>query len=496
MSDLFDKTIAAGLLATVAFTTLAHGAVEAWSAAIFESLILILLLLWAIRCAFQKRIEIRVPMTAFPLAVLLVYAIVQSVVFVDADGQKTSLSIDAEATRGAATILFFLLAAHLLAANFFATRERFRMLANFLIVFGLAFAVFALVQHFTWNGSFFWLRATRAGGGMVTGSFVNHNHFSGLMELLIPLPVALVLANVVRNRRVLYALAAVMMTMAAIMALSRGGMISLAVGGAFVFAVAIYKSSRDDSGERFFDAEFDETDEANRLPWFFNLAGAGIIALAIALGTLLVGSEPVLNRITNNSIVQSGEQAQNFDNARGWMWRNSWTIFRANPVFGIGLGAYETAFPNYADGDGIRQYGKQFVFDRAHNDYLQILTDTGLIGAGIAGWFIVALLMSMRRALRLRNALGSALAIGWSAAIVALAVHSFFDFNLQLPAIALVFLIIAAAISNLPLLEIHRMWNQPRQTMLPPGREIKLLHAAPEIEIAEIVGELEVSRRN
>ena len=491
MFQIFDKTIAVGLLVTIAFTTLAHGAVEAWSAAIFESLILILLLLWAIKIVFQRRIEIRVPMTALPLAALLGYAILQSAVFVNADGQKTSLSIDAEATRGAATILFFLLAAHVLAANFFTTRERFRMLANFLIVFGLAFAVFALLQHFTWNGSFFWLRATRAGGGeMVTGSFVNHNHFAGLMELLIPLPVALVLANVVRNRRVLYALAAAMMTLAAVMSLSRGGMISLAVGGAFVFAVAVYKTSRENYSERFFEQEIDEADAANRLPWFFNLAGAAVVVLAIALGTLLIGSEPLLNRITNNSVVQSSEQAQNFDNARGWMWRNSWAIFRANPIFGIGFGAFETAFPNYSDGDGIRQYGKQFIFDRAHNDYLQILTDTGLIGAGLAAWFVVALLISVRRALHLRNAFGGALAIGWSAAVVALAVHSFFDFNLQLPAIALIFLIVAAAISNLPLLDIRNRWSEPQPTMLPPGREIKLLQAAPEIEIEEVVSAL------
>ena len=491
MSDLFDKSIAAGLLATIAFTTLAHGAVEAWSVAIFESLILILLLLWTIRGAFQKRLEIRIPATALPLAAMLIYAIVQSIVVTGSDGHKTSLSVDAEATGGAATILFFLLAAHILAANFFTTRERFRMLANFLIVFGLAFAVFALLQHWTWNGSFFWLRATRAGGGMVTGSFVNHNHFAGLMELLIPLPAALVLANVVKNRRVLYALAATMMTIAALMALSRGGMISLAVGGAFVFGVAVYRSSRRHSDERFFDAEIDEIDEAKRLPWYFNLAGAGVIAAAIAVGTLLVGSEPVLNRLTNNSVVQSSEQAQSFDNARGWMWRNSWAIFRANPITGIGFGAYETAFPNYSDGDGIRQYGKQFIFDRAHNDYLQILTDTGLIGAGIFLWFVVALIISVRRALRVRNAFGGALAVGWSAAIVALAVHSFFDFNLQLPAIALVFLIVAAAISNLPLLEIQFRWQPPPQAMLPPGREIKLLRAAPEIEIAPIAVEFE-----
>lgn len=474
-----DKTVAAGLLLTVVFTTLAHGAVEAWSAAIFQSLILILLLLWTLKCAFQRRVEVRLPLTVLPLAGLLVYALIQSVGFTDETGRAASLSVDAEATRNAARMLFFLMAAHIVAANFFTTRERVRMLTNFLIVFGLAFAVFALVQHFTWNGSYFWLRATANGGGaMVTGSFVNHNHFAGFMELLIPIPIALVIVNAVRQSKVLYAFAATIMTIAAIAALSRGGMISLAAGGLFVLAAAVYKS-RNDAGDDFYDTDDDEADEAQRLPWAFNLAGGAIIAAAIAVGTLLVGSEPVLNRLTNNSIASSNAGAQNFDNARGWMWRNSWTIFRENPIFGTGLGAYQTAFPIYSDGDGIRQYGKEFVFDRAHNDYLQILTDTGLIGGAFAVWFVGALLINLRRALRLRNALNSGLAIGLSAAVVSLAVHSFFDFNLQLPAIALLFLIVTAVISNLPSLEFRWRIKRPNQSMLPPGREIKLLPPVP-----------------
>ena len=483
---LLDKMIAAGLLFTVVFTTLAHGAVEAWSAAIFQSLILLLLVLWTLKCLFERRVEVRLPLTAFPFAALLIYALIQSVVFTDATGQSASLSADAEATRGAARMLFFLLAAHVVAANFFATRERVRMLTNFLIVFGLAFAVFALVQHFTWNGSFFWLRATRSGGGMVTGSFVNHNHFAGFMELLIPIPIALVVSNAIRQSRILYALAATMMTIAAIAALSRGGMISLAAGGLFVLIAAVYKS-RGDAGDDFYDADEDDTDEARRLPWAFNLAGGAIIAAAIVVGTLLVGSEPVLDRLTNNSVASSNAGAQNFDNARGWMWRNSWTIFRANPITGVGLGAYQTAFPNYSDGDGIRQYGKEYVFDRAHNDYLQILTDTGLIGGACAVWFAGALLLGIRRSLKLRNSLNSGLAIGLSAAVVSLAVHSFFDFNLQLPAIALLFLIVAAVIFNLPSLEFRWRMKRPKHSMLPSGREIKLLPPIPRYDDAVTV---------
>jgi len=66
-----------------------------------------------------------------------------------------SLSMDVEATRGAVVVIFFLFICFLIAANFFDSPERLRVLANFLIIFGLAVAVFALIQHLTWEGKLF-----------------------------------------------------------------------------------------------------------------------------------------------------------------------------------------------------------------------------------------------------------------------------------------------------------------------------------------------------
>jgi len=77
---------------------------------------------------------------------------IQSIALAGSEGRISSLSMDVEATRGATAVIFFLFVCFLIAANFFATRERLRQLANFLIAFGLVLAVFALVQHFTWEG--------------------------------------------------------------------------------------------------------------------------------------------------------------------------------------------------------------------------------------------------------------------------------------------------------------------------------------------------------
>ena len=102
-----DKSIAAGLMAVLIFTTLAHGAVEPWSVALFELILIGLLLLWGIKAVLDRHLEIIIPPAALPAAALLLLGAVQSVAFTDGAGQRASLSMDVEATRHAVTVLFF-----------------------------------------------------------------------------------------------------------------------------------------------------------------------------------------------------------------------------------------------------------------------------------------------------------------------------------------------------------------------------------------------------
>src|ERR1700742_2368456 len=206
-----NKTIAVGLMLAVAFAALAHGAVEPWSLFIFESIILAIVLVWAVKAIKDKKVQIVIPDLALPLVALAALGIVQSFAIADPTGRLMSLSKDVGATRATVIALAFLIIAALVAANFWTNRATLLALANFLTVFGLAMAVFALVQHFAWNGRFYWIRPTEAPSPF--GPFANHNHFAGFMELLIPVPIGLVLTRAVRSElRWLYGFAALMMS--------------------------------------------------------------------------------------------------------------------------------------------------------------------------------------------------------------------------------------------------------------------------------------------
>src|SRR4030095_6356776 len=164
LRNIVDKTIVGGLLAAVVFTTLALGTVEAWSVALFELMVVVLMLLWTAKAILEKRLEIRIPPASLPLGALVLVALAQSIAITGSSGQTSSLSMDVEATRGAAPVVFFLFISFLIAANFFDNPDRLRMLSNFLIIFGLALAVFAIIQHFTWEGKMFWFRPVKSAG--------------------------------------------------------------------------------------------------------------------------------------------------------------------------------------------------------------------------------------------------------------------------------------------------------------------------------------------
>jgi O-antigen ligase len=312
---------------------------------------------------------------------------------------------------------------------------------SFFVIFGLSLALFALVQHFTWNGRFYWIRPVSAEVTSPFGPFVNRNHFAGYMELLIPLPLAMIITRAgSRDTRLFYLFAATMMAVAGVASLSRGGMISLSAELIFIGWLSL-KNAANRRAQH-------ERQGSKLLLFLHRSAFVLIIITALAAGIYWTGPERVLDRVARTDMVAADPQAETFFTSRGWIWRDTLAIISANPISGVGLGAYETAYPNYSTADGAAALGVSYTVDRAHNDYLQVLADGGLIGGGIVFWFIISVFRAVFRGLKSRDPLRQAFALGGGAGIFGLLVHSCFDFNLQLPSNALLFLLLAGLVAQ------------------------------------------------
>jgi O-antigen ligase len=432
MSHLLDNAIAASLILVLIFAALAHGVVEPWSIFVFELASVVLTLLWVIKAVVDRKLSLVIPQTIWPLAALVLLGLAQSVSWNDGAGFRQSLSLDVESTRGTFLVLCSLLALSFLAANFLTGAVRLHTLTQSLVLFGALMGVFGLAQYFSGSPNVYWMRHAEASP---FGPFFNRDHFAGYMELLIALPVALIATGHVRGeKRMAYGIAAMFMGVAAIFTLSRGGMISIVAEMIFIAAMSLRRHRAMTAAKGH--------DKARMAT---GVAAVAAVLAAVVTGVIWIGAEPVINRIVTGDPNSSDlSKTQTFYSVRGEIWKNTWTMIRRNPLTGVGLGAYETAYPIYA-----RENGTQGVTAEAHNDYLEILAVAGVIGAVLALWFIWALFRAIARGVRSPDPLTAAIALGGGAGLFGLLVHSLFDFNLHLPSHAMVFLLLSMVISNI-----------------------------------------------
>jgi len=424
-----DRAIFILLVGGLVFSALAFGSVEPWAKAVLESIAVLVTALWVIKSFLERQIRLVIPPVLLPVAGLVVWGLIQSIAITGGSEERKAISMDVEASRVAVVSIFFLLLLAVGAANFISEKQAVRRLATFLVFYGLALGVFALIQSFTWEGAFYWLRPTRALNSF--GPFANRDHFAGYMEMLAPFPAAMILTGAVRGeQRLAYGFAGIMIFVAILASLSRGGMLSLGVQCVLMATWAVRSPLTNRGG-------------AARSRTTIAIQAAVVsaaLAAVIAAGIMWLGPARIINRAASTISDLREEQAGYI--SRQWIWRDTWSLIKSHPVLGTGIGSFETVFPGYSHNNG------RLIIAQSHNDYLQILADCGLIGGARTAWFLVVVLRLMRQAVKTtdRVLLGTGLAC--SASITGMLVHSLFDFNLQIPSNALLFLFLAAMLSN------------------------------------------------
>jgi len=162
-------------------------------------------------------------------------------------------------------------------------------------------------------------------------------------------------------------------------------------------------------------------------------AGLGL-ALIVALfgGVVLLGGEDALTRIVGS--VNSDDPTT----GRAHFWSVTVDIIKTHPLIGTGLGAFGVVYTGYDSRNGL------YRLEQAHNDYLQILSDGGIVGALLSLFFVVNLFRMGFSRRDSRDDFRRGVATGAMAGCFAVLVHSFFDFTLHTTANALLFLMLAA----------------------------------------------------
>ena len=374
----------------------AFGAVQPWAWVALELLVLLGLVLWALDAVGRGWLEMRWSPLFVPMGLFLLLAAVQ---------YWGHFTLDPIATREALLKLTSGLALFFLAVQLLG-REPVTSLPKFgwvVVLYSFAMGLFAILQYCSSNGRIYW---TIKPNGWTFGPYVNHDHYAGLMEILIPIAVGYLLSRPEKDpARSALGFALLVPVASLLLSGSRGGLVAL-LAEVVVFGVILLCTYR------------------RRRRSSIAILAAGLTAAAALFFWLDFGD--VSTRLA--TAFQFPRAAEATLGERVTMSRDSLRILKAHPAIGIGLGSFENVYPQY------QTFASDSAVIHAHDDYAEGLAETGLAGGALMA---LALLLFLRRAFaKLPEKVHG---VGWvqlGAAVgcVGLLVHSLADFNLHIPA--------------------------------------------------------------
>ena len=301
-----------------------------------------------------------------------------------------------------------------------------------LLALGMFEALYGLIQYFTgWQQIFTYVKKYYLEDA--TGTYINRNHFAGLLEMILPFAVAFALlraevllkntlggmatiSKIVSRDELLsvvfWLFLAANLFAATVLSHSRMGMISALVS---LITVMVLAGTSSLSGRT----------RATVAALFF-LGVAGLV--------VWIGSDPVISRFET-----LGQEYNLTGQNRISIWHDTLGLIRRHPFFGTGFGSFSVAYPS------VQTAFRNLLVEHAHCDYLEVVSELGFPGGllvfGSIFWILAQTVRNYRNA---QERFDKAASLGCIGSISAILIHSLADFNLYIPANVLVFTVILA----------------------------------------------------
>ncbi len=431
LDSLCEKGILGLVLAMLAFGVLATGAVRTFEFLVVQAMALGVMLLWLVRFWVNRSHRLLWPPICWAVLAFVLYAVVR---YLTAD-------IEYVAREELIRVLVY-------AVVFFAVlnnlhRQETAQLAVYVLIFlAMVVSIYAVYQFIT-TSEYVWhfkrpLQYIKRG----SGTYICPNHFAGFAEMILPLGVALTLSGRLKTMlKVFLGYASIMILAGLGASISRAGWVC-AASSLLLLLVLLVK----------------------RHPFYR-------IPALIALATLLGGgvffyykSAEAQRRIAK--MAPSEDNVISESGIRLLIWKSAVQMWKEHPWVGVGPAHFDYRFPAY------RSPYVQARPGRVHNDYLNTLADWGVVGFSLImtalGLFTAGVLRCWKYVQHSSNTLSSkpsnrsALVLGGAIGIAAIALHSLADFNLHIPANAMVAVTLIALTSSYLRFASERYWISVR----------------------------------
>jgi O-antigen ligase len=417
------------LLAMLVFGPLAFGGIYPWAFLVLQGLAAGIFALWAAQVWISPRPKLLWPPLAWAVLAFVLYALIR----------YWTADIEFVARLELIQVLLFGLV-FFAVVNQLHGQDETLVITWTLVAVGTAIACYALVQFGT-HSDHVWNLVTGC-TTRASGTYISPNKLAGLLEMLLPLALAFLLVGRVGIvTRILLGYAALALALGLTVTFSRGGWVAASAGVLVLLGTLLgHRNHR----------------------WH---------ALALLLALLAVGGFFVSRYLSKSvgymqrvAAPDTQELTLPETDARLEMWRAAAEMWGDHFWWGVGPAHYDYRFREYRP-ENFRQRP-----DRAHNDYLNLLADWGVAGGiivfGGAGLFLVGLRKTWPHVRRAENDFGSgqsnrfAFFLGASCGLFALAVHSAVDFNLHMPANALVGVTLLALVAGNLRFATEQYWHR------------------------------------
>ncbi|HOX02842.1 MAG TPA: O-antigen ligase family protein [Candidatus Paceibacterota bacterium] len=434
MARRLDRAILGLILAILVFGPLALGAVQTWSFLAVEGLAILAAWGGLARLWLAPRDRLLWTPVAWGAAFFIVYALIR---YATADIEYVARQ---ELVRVLVYGLIFLTVLQRL-----HRQESVRSILMALVFLGLALALYALFQYVTQSPRVWHLVKPEQYLGRGSGTYICPNHLAGFLEMTLPLALGLVfLGRVSVVTRILVGYAALVMAAGLGVTVSRGGWLAMGLA-LLVFALVLTRSPG--------------------LRW-----PAWIMVAVLGIGAILFARQVFARQNQWRHMIVGGQ----IEEIRFRIWRPALQIWWRHPLWGAGPGHFDSRFREF------RPETIQMRPDRVHNDYLNTLADWGVAGAALVAGTMGLLFSGAAKTWRFvgrqvqkhhrRGSTKAAAVLGAATGLIAILGHSFVDFNMHVPANAILAITLMAILSGHSRFSTDRYWAAP-------GRKLRLAYS-------------------
>ena len=420
-----ERSILGLVLGILIFGPLAMGAVDAPEFLVIQGLTVAVMLVWGLRLWISPKPKLLWP----PLSwVVLAFAAL-------AIGRYLTADIEYVARLEMIQVLMYAFLFFAIVNNLYR-QESVQIVSFTLIFLAMGISCYAIYQFLTHSNRVWDYVSPYV--GRASGTYISPNNFAGFLEMLLPLATACVLVGRMKPVvRILLGYSALVMLAGMAVTFSRGGWVAVVVALLVLLGTLIFHRN-------------------HRLPAFLLLvvlAGGGTVFVTNYLSKTLI----YMRRVGT-----PGEAAELDLAVRLDIWTAAEQMWRDHFWWGVGPAHYDYRFREY------RPESVQMSPDRAHNDYLNLLADWGAAGGIIVLAGMVTFGAGLRKTWKYvrppENDFGRGMSnrfaffLGASAGLFALAVHSMVDFNLHIPANAILGVTLLALLSSNLRFATERHW--------------------------------------